>query len=206
MNDTCRRSRRKWESCRKARSCLAGNTRPLSLVAVVRAYCRDYQQGARAELEYYANLPTIEEAVARASRAERPDGKRHDHQRRVRGEALRKVARSVEGTSWQVFRRFSQLHSYLESCIGAIPGIGELMVYDTALRIGARLGLEPEAVYVHRGTRIGLKALGFDARRPTVALHELPVALSSLRPHEVEDCLCIYKSRIRPPATGAQAE
>lgn len=204
MNDACQRARQKWESCRKLRSCSDGTAHPLSLVAVVRAYYRDHQQGARAELEYYANLPTIKEAVARASRAERPDGKRHDHQRRLRLEALGKAARGVEGTSWKVFKHFSQLHSYLESRIGAIPGIGELMVYDTALRIGARLGLEPEVVYLHRGTRSGLKALGFNPRRPTVPLHELPGALTSLRPHEAEDCLCIYRDRIRLP--GGQAE
>ena len=41
--------------------------------------------------------------------------------------------------------------------------MGELVVYDTALRIGARFGLEPEKVYVHRGTREGVRKLGLDA-------------------------------------------
>jgi hypothetical protein len=67
------------------------------------------------------------------------------------------------------------------------------MVYDTALRIGAKLGLEPDVVYLHRGTRSGVKVLGMDAGRPFVRPDELPDELRVLRPHEIEDCLCIYK-------------
>ena len=70
------------------------------------------------------------------------------------------------------------------------------MVYDTALRIGAKLGLEPEVVYLHRGTRSGMKALGLDVGRPFIEVDELPQALRSLRPHEIEDCVCIYKSEL----------
>jgi hypothetical protein len=75
------------------------------------------------------------------------------------------------------------------------------MVYDTALRIGAKLGLEPEVVYLHRGTRRGVRALGLDADRTFVALGELPHELRALRPHEIEDCLCIYKTELAHRAT-----
>lgn len=70
------------------------------------------------------------------------------------------------------------------------------MVYDTALRIGAKLDLEPEVVYLHRGTRSGMGALGLNISRPFIELHELPRELRSLRPHEIEDCVCIYKSEL----------
>jgi len=36
-----------------------------------------------------------------------------------------------------------------------IPGIGELAIYDTALRIAAKLRFEPAVVFLHAGTRIG---------------------------------------------------
>ena len=67
------------------------------------------------------------------------------------------------------------------------------MVYDTALRIGAKLGVEPKTVYLHRGTRSGAKALGIETNRPFIEVHEFPRQLRSLRPRELEDCLCIYK-------------
>ena len=70
------------------------------------------------------------------------------------------------------------------------------MVYDTALRIGAKLGLEPEVVYLHRGARSGMKALGLGAGRLFVEVYELPHELRSLRPHEIEDCVCIYKTKL----------
>ena len=61
-----------------------------------------------------------------------------------------------------------------------IPKIGELAVYDTALRIGARFGLEPEKVYVHAGTRDGAHALGFDRRLAVIEMDELPVPIQQL--------------------------
>lgn len=132
----------------------------------------------------------------RISRAERPDGKRHDHQTRIRRGALKQVVRRFKGTAWNVHKTFSELHSFLGRRIGSIPGIGELMVYDTALRIGAKLGLHPKGVYLHRGTRSGVRALGLDTDRPFINVYELPRELRTLRPHEIEDCLCIYKAEL----------
>lgn len=41
-----------------------------------------------------------------------------------------------------------------------VVGIGELTEYDIALRIGVCLGIYPEKVYLHAGTRKGAKKLG----------------------------------------------
>jgi len=196
MNHACRKALGVWKSCRDRRLRSGDTTRPVTFAGIVRAYRHDYALGARAELDYYANLASVDEAVDRASRAERPDGKRHDHQTRIRRDALDEVAQQLKAVSWNAHKTFPDLHSFLERKIGTIPGIGELMVYDTALRIGAKLGLEPEVVYLHRGTRVGVRALGLDADRPFVTLSELPHELRSLRPHEIEDCLCIYKREL----------
>lgn len=67
------------------------------------------------------------------------------------------------------------------------------MVYDTALRIGAKLGLEPERVYLHAGTRVGARALGLDWRAPSILSQDLPSQLRLLPAWQVEDLLCIYK-------------
>jgi hypothetical protein len=63
-----------------------------------------------------------------------------------------------------------------------VTGIGELYVYDTALRIGAKLGVFPEKVYLHAGTRIGVRNLGLDARRTALRMASLPRALRRLKP------------------------
>ena len=80
----------------------------------------------------------------------------------------------------------------LNNAVRSVRGIGELYVYDTALRIGAHLRLLPRQVYLHTGTRVGARALGLDDRTTSVSLSHLPVGLRPLQPHEVEDVLCIY--------------
>src|ERR1700730_9584939 len=76
-----------------------------------------------------------------------------------------------------------------------VPGIGELYVYDTALRLGAKLGVFPEKVYLHACTRIRVRNLGLDARSTALRMASLRRALRSLKPREVEDVLCIFKDR-----------
>ena len=89
---------------------------------------------------------------------------------------------------------FDDLFDLVDKHILPIQGIGPLTVYDTALRIGARLGLSPTRVYLHAGTRAGARELGLDAQRGTIEMDELPEPLRQLSPREAEDLLCIYKS------------
>jgi hypothetical protein len=92
---------------------------------------------------------------------------------------------------------FEELIKLMGKKIGNIPGIGQLTVYDTALRIGANLGIEPKIVYLHCGTRVGAKTLGINIRKKdTLNPSELPDAFSKLSPSEIEDCLCIYKGAL----------
>ncbi|MDE1887953.1 MAG: hypothetical protein KGL00_09480 [Gammaproteobacteria bacterium] len=86
--------------------------------------------------------------------------------------------------------------------IRAIPGIGELTVYDTALGIGAFLRLEPAKVFLHAGARSGARALGLDASGEFLEVKAIPAELRSLKQSEIEDVLCIYKRRFNGAARG----
>lgn len=68
-------------------------------------------------------------------------------------------------------------------------------VYHTALHIGAKLGLKPDKIYLHRGTRAGARKLGVNTRSATLSVDSLPTPLRVLDPREAEDFLCIYKAR-----------
>jgi hypothetical protein len=92
---------------------------------------------------------------------------------------------------------FDELHTAVRSSIGAIRGIADLTIYDTSLRIGAKLGLEPDKVYLHAGTREGARGLRLDYRRPFFELAALPRPFRRLKPREIEDCLCIFKRELR---------
>ena len=89
---------------------------------------------------------------------------------------------------------FDELLSLVESCIGDVKGIGELTIYDTALRIGAKLHLEPDRVYLHRGTREGARRLGVGSSERSIPIDRLPPSLRQLKARETEDVLCIYKA------------
>jgi hypothetical protein len=148
------------------------------------------------EYESFRKEPSLRAAVERAALAQRPDGKRYDHQRRLSEATLHQVRRVLLDTSLQHPGSFHELLAAIRDSISPIHGVGELMVYDTAVRIGAWLQLKPEHVYLHAGTRAGARALGLRWRDPFVRFGSLPTALQSLEPLEVEDCLCIYKEQL----------
>jgi hypothetical protein len=92
-------------------------------------------------------------------------------------------------------RTFETLHGVVSKAIGPIHGVGKLMVYDTALRIGAYRRLSPNRVFLHADVREGAKALGLDSRPESLPMSTLPAALRNVAPAEAEDILCIYSSR-----------
>lgn len=75
--------------------------------------------------------------------------------------------------------------------------MGALTIYDTAVKIGAHLGLEPTSVYLHTGTRDGARALGLDVRGGTIPIDSLPPEFARLDADEIEDCLCMFKADLR---------
>ena len=187
---TCRLPRKASpDGCRAART----YSRQMSLSEVVCAYLEDYRECAERELADFAAEPTVASAARRAALAEKPDRHRYDHQRRIPSSSLALAARRLGEKDLEGVKDFDSLHDRVQTVIGSIHRIGELAVYDTALRIGARLGLMPERVYLHRGTREGARALGLNWRAASLAITECPVELRALRPNEIEDCLCIFK-------------
>ena len=161
--------------------------------AIVRAYRQRFQRVLAAQLRTFSEEPTIEAAVIRAARAETPDGRRYSHQRRIPKATLAESRERLLGIEYTAIRSFVDLHSTVARCIGSIHRAGELLVYDTSLRIGAKLSLMPNRVYLHSGTRKGVRNLGLRWNRDTMELAELPAAFRELKAHEIEDCLCIFK-------------
>jgi hypothetical protein len=166
---------------------------------IVHDYRENHEQDANRLLDYYSSLSSYQEAAEVIGLAELPSGKRHPHQRRLKSEVLQEVHKALLDAESRMgsCSSFEELFDTVRETIGEIWGVGELMVYDTANRLGAYFGLEPEAVYLHRGTREGAETIGIDSDRKKVEVSELPEPLQNLRPHELEDCLCIYKDELR---------
>jgi hypothetical protein len=162
-------------------------------------YIRDYRDRASREMGLYIRQRTLADAVEVAARCVLPSGKRHKHQRRIPHASLDEAQARLLVAHLGSCRSFGELHTKVNTLIREIHMIGALVVYDVSHRIGAFLRLEPERVYLHRGTREGALSLGLGRGRESIYLAELPEEFRRLSAAEAEDCLCIYKERLGAP-------
>jgi len=168
-----------------------------SIGDVVRNYKRVHRPRISEELRFYKMQKSLAKAIEKAALAKLPSGKRHPHQRRILGEVLQLAKNNLLRADLEDSKTFLQFHTRVKETIGHIKGIGELTIYDMALRIGTYLSLEPEHIYLHAGVRAGAKALGLNYRLYTLEKGRLPRGFHALKSYEIEDCLCIYKDDLR---------
>lgn len=172
--------------------------------AIVRLYVSDIRPKTRSELDWFRHQSSLKAAIVNAATATNSQNKRYSHQRRLKKSNLEMARLQLLSNidSIKKCKSFDSLFSLLEGMLLPISGLGELYVYDTALRIGAKLGCLPQKVYLHAGTRVGAKALGFSGKDKTLEMSELPRGFHDLEPHELEDVLCIFKDEFAgKPAT-----
>lgn len=169
-----------------------------SLSDVVDDYVQKFKAGAESDINYYASQPFPEAAINQAGLARRPDGKRQPHQRRIPRSALKEATRRLRDADFCHIGAFHDLLLLVEGIVLPIRGIGELYVYDTALRIGASLGYLPQDVYLHAGARAGARALGLPYHAEWLSRTKLPSELRCLEAYQVEYLLCIYKQFLHP--------
>lgn len=169
---------------------------------IVQDYIEHCRPHALRELHYFAAQNTLPEAIRVASLAliktTKGKEKRHPHQRRIPDSSLARFHRALLSRR-NVIRNcqtFNDLHDVCAVAASRIWKNAELTVYDTATRIGFFLGILPDRVYLHAGTRKGAKGLRLKENK-SISMNQLPAEFKRLKPHEVEDCLCIYKEPIK---------
>jgi hypothetical protein len=150
------------------------------------------------ELEWFAHQPSLAQTIRTAALAVTSQGKRYSHQRRITKAALQQALEILLNQERKIHRsrNFGDLFNLIDRALTPVRGIGELYIYDTSLRIGAKLNLSPTRVYLHAGTRDGARSLGADAAAVTVDMAALPPESYCLEPHEIEDILCIFKNEL----------
>lgn len=151
-------------------------------------------------VEFCRDAGSLQEAIKRACKSRDAAGKMHNHQSRVT-----ELARSRFSTKIFAHLRkpnrpasFDELHDLFEAI--APEGIGPVTIYDVSTRVGAYLKLEPTSLYLHAGVRVGWAKL-HGRRSPAIKRIEkqnLPPALQTLPPDEVEDMLCCYRDYLKP--------
>ena len=148
-------------------------------------------------MRFYRIQKLLPDAIAKAALAELPNGGRFSHQRRIPGPVLAQARDALLKLDYNTVRTFAELHEKVAGALRPIRGIGLLTIYDTAHRIGAFLKLSPEQVYLHGGVGTGASALGIDDRPAKLPMAVFPPPFQCLRPEQVEDCLCIFKSQLQ---------
>ena len=171
----------------------------MNLDVIVRKYIEKVRPLAQDELDWFRSQSSLSTAVKKAGLAINRKNKRYSHQRRIR-KGILPLAENILTSNLKAIDRcsnFDELFNLIDDLLRFVDGIGELYIYDTSLRIGAKLNLLPEKVYLHTGTRDGAKALGFDSKAKFIELSDFPVEFQVLKPHEIEDVLCIFKDKLK---------
>ncbi len=170
------------------------NTKPF-----VRDYIARIRPKAQVELDSFRKEPTLRSATERAALAIKKNGKRYNHQRRLKKETLERARQELFTNlpAIEQAKDFDDLFTMIDTMLKPIKGIGELYIYDTSFRISAKRKLLPTKVYLHAGTREGARALGLDYKAVALDVFPLLSDFSPLEPHEIEDVLCIYKDKLK---------
>ena len=171
-----------------------------SFDAILRSFAADAQRRDAENEWWQAHELSLSDTIRRAGLSMIP-GKtrliRHGHQCRLPGTVISEATQAILTLESEIAAAsdFDELHSLVRAACSSVQGTGPLYCYDVAHRIGLHLGIEPDTVYMHTGTREGAKALGIDvAGRAYIRVSELPKPLHVLTAAEAEDVLCIYKS------------
>lgn len=170
--------------------------------AILRHYNTHGRRRAADELDWFAQFPSLDHAIARGATATDARGKRFNHQRRISKGTLAEAHKALRRarSAIQASKSFDELINVVSRALEDVFGVGELYCYDTAFRLGGYLRIYPERVYLHSGTREGARALGIlVGKRDALEIAELPKELRGLLPHEIEDVLCIYKGQFSRP-------
>jgi len=194
MGSNCFSTKKTPSSCTPSGS---QNIRTLSaFVADFRNHCA---AGEFEEIKFFQDQPSFDLAINCAALAINADGKRYSHQCLIRRTAIPQALDTLRQNKNLLASSssFDELHSILHSVLHQIYGVGELYIYDTALRLGAFLELFPEKIYLHAGTRVGAFALGLNVSAGVLEISDFPEPIRSLQPHEIESFLCVYKDDIK---------
>lgn len=147
-------------------------------------------------IENCVNQNDLAGAIRTAASSIDGAGRKHPHQYRLQRLHLAQFGDSLiqHLDEIQNVLSFEQLINIVRSA--SVTGIGELAIYDTAVRIGAYLNIFPERIYLHAGAKVGAKGLLGELQSDILEKDDLPEAFQSadLSCYELEDILCIYKA------------
>ncbi len=166
---------------------------------IVDCYKTKIRPHADWELSEFSAKGPLSHAIQRAALCLMPDGRTFPHQHRIPKDSLRKAAAVLAdaGAEMAACSDFEELYGTVSRRIRDIHMIGDLTIYDIAHRIGVNLGIQPQSVYLHRGTAEGIRILGLLGFNGRLDVDDLPEAFRQLSPNEIEGCLYLFKRELK---------
>jgi hypothetical protein len=173
----------------------------LNLAQYVQHYLDNHAPTRQVEGAYWGDPGlTLDEAILRACRShvviEECCSYKFQHQWRLPNRVLESAGQELtrRANALGAAATFDELWTIVQDAILPIDGVGPLLVYDVAERLGIRLDRHPEAVYLHAGVTTGARNLGLNVQRPNIPAGDFPHQLHRLTPAQIEDFLCLYKA------------
>lgn len=150
-------------------------------------------------IQHTIKQPNLKRAIEVAARCINGENKRHPHQYRIPLKVLEAAKDELLLITGKIkkAKTFDELYNLIQEL--NVYGFGKLTSYDVATRIGAYLGLSPDRIYLHAGTKVGATRLVGKTKKPYLLKPELPkpFQIKSLSCSEIEDILCIYKDEFK---------
>lgn len=167
---------------------------------VIHAYKENYGPDTERCTKYAKSQKTFVNALKAAALSVDENGIRDSHQNRISKLVLDLWYDAVVQNTMTLKKanNFDAIHEILEKA--RIKGIGKLTIYDTAIRIAAYKNIYPDKIYIHAGTKIGIKNLIGKTSSKYIFKSDLPKEFqrSEITCAEIENLLCIYKDAFSP--------
>jgi hypothetical protein len=169
---------------------------PVSHYEIVRHFILHKRNKLHDELAWFASQPSFARALDEAVHARDKHGKRLSHQRRLVRHVIPAAFSLLQAQTHQLEQSnsFDALLAQIELALSGVPHAGDLYFYDTALRLGAFLGLYPTRVFLQTGARKGALRLSSAYQNRSIPLSNFPEPFHALAPFEMENLLCSYES------------
>lgn len=161
---------------------------------IVADYIANYRDVLRAELRWFGESQADRAAIRRAASATGSNGKRMSHQYRLLTSVIPQSTKRLLARTPALMSAltFAALYSEVADILSGVHGAGALYTYDTALRIGSFRNLRPAQVFLQAGAAVGARSVFEGPVRGPVPISHFPQAFRVLRPHEIENLLCLY--------------
>lgn len=121
----------------------------------VHHYKKLQSQGHDTWLRDCVSTKSLVASLELAALSRNRENRKHPHAFRIPDATLRAFVDGLIGDAIKILKSSSFDELYRNIYSHRVTGIGSLAIYDTAHRIGARLKLQLQVVYMHRGTKSG---------------------------------------------------